>query len=125
MNLYRRLSRITDISELDDLEQEIRDRFGPLPDPAIRLLTAGRLKLLAADLQLEWLRIADRTARLNFAAGASPPLRRLSDAFGDRQIAVEVRRTHPLSLALSQAGVEPLLPTLVEALQRLSAVPAA
>ena len=56
---------------------------------------------------------------------ATPRLRRLSDAFADRQITVDVRRTHPLSLVLSQAGVEPLLPTLVEALERLSAVPAA
>jgi transcription-repair coupling factor (superfamily II helicase) len=125
MNLYRRLARVGDIAELDDLEDEIRDRFGPLPEPAGRLLTGARLKILAANLQLEWLRISDRTARLNFASSASPPLRRLSDAFADRQIMVEVRRTHPLSLALSQAGVEPLLPTLVEALQKLSAVPVA
>ncbi|MGD8496425.1 MAG: transcription-repair coupling factor [Gemmatimonadales bacterium] len=125
MHLYRRLSRLETLPELDDLEAELRDRFGPLPTPAARLLTAARLKLLAADLQLEWLRISDASARLNFASHAAPRLRRLSDAFGDRQIAVEVRRTHPLSLALSRAGVEPLLPTLVEALERLSSTAAA
>jgi len=124
MNLYRRLARLETLPKLDDLESELRDRFGPLPDPAGRLLTAARLKLLAADLQLEWMRISDSSARLNFASHAAPRLRRLSDAFGDRQIGVEVRRTHPLSLALSRAGVEPLLPTLVEALERLSSAPA-
>jgi transcription-repair coupling factor (superfamily II helicase) len=125
MNLYRRLARLETLPQLDDLEAELQDRFGPLPDPAARLLTAARLKLLAADLQLEWLRISDSSARLNFASHAAPRLRWLSDAFGDRQIAVEVRRTHPLSLALSRSGVEPLLPTLVEALERLSSAPAA
>ena len=123
MNLYRRLSRVESADELDDLEAELRDRFGPLPGPAALLLTAARLKRLAAGLHIEWLRISDSTARLNFAAHASPRLRRLSDAFGDRQVAVEVRRTHPLSLSLSRAGVEPLLPTLVEALERLSDAP--
>jgi len=123
MNLYRRLSRVASPAELDDLEAELRDRFGPLPDPARRLLTAARLKLLAGGLKIEWLRISDTSARLNFAPQASPRLRRLADAFGDRQVAVEVRRTHPLSLSLSRAGVEPLLPTLVEALERLSDAP--
>jgi transcription-repair coupling factor (superfamily II helicase) len=123
MNLYRRLSRVESADELDDLEAELRDRFGPLPGPAALLLTAARLKRLAAGLHIEWLRISDSTARLNYAAHASPRLRRLSDAFGDRQVAVEVRRTHPLSLSLSRAGVEPLLPTLVEALERLSDAP--
>ncbi|MFW6084790.1 MAG: transcription-repair coupling factor, partial [Gemmatimonadota bacterium] len=123
MNLYRRLSRLESPGELDDLEEELRDRFGPLPDPARLLLTAARLKVLATDLGLEWMRISDSAARLNFAPHATPRLRRLSDALADRQIEVEVRRTHPLSLALSRAGVEPLLPTLVAALQRLSAAP--
>jgi len=125
MNLYRRLSRVDTVDELDDLEAELRDRFGPLPAPVARLLTAARLERLAAGLQIEWLRISDSAARLNFAAHASPRLRRLSDAFADRQVAVEVRRTHPLSLSLSRAGVEPLLPTLVEALERLSDAPVA
>ena len=125
MNLYRRLSRLESLPELDDLEEELRDRFGPLPDPARLLLTAARLKLLANDLGLEWMRISESAARLNFAPHATPRLRRLSDALADRLIEVEVRRTHPLSLALSRAGVEPLLPTLVAALERLSAAPVA
>jgi len=125
MNLYRRLSKIDADDKLNDLEEELRDRFGPLPDSVKRLLDAARLKILGAEIQIEWMRVTDSSARLNFAPHATPRLRRLSDAFADRQITVDVRRTQPLSLALSQAGVEPLLPTLVEALERLSAVPAA
>src|SRR5690606_37217263 len=107
-----------------DLEAELADRFGPLPPPAIRLLAAARLEVVARGLEIEWIRVSDDAARLNFAPDAVPRLRRLSNAFKDRQIAVEVRRTQPLSLALSRAGVEPLLPTLIEALQRLAAKPA-
>lgn len=125
MSLYRRLARIEAVGELSEIEEEMRDRFGPIPEPVDRLLMAARLKLLGDRSRLEWMRVTDQSARLNFAPGATPRLRLLSDAFADRQITVEVRRTHPLSLALSQAGVEPLLPTLVDALERLSTVPAA
>ena len=60
---------------------------------------------------------------MNFGAGSVPRLALLSDALTDRQIAVEVRRTQPLSLRLVRAGVEPLLPTLVAALELLENVP--
>jgi hypothetical protein len=60
---------------------------------------------------------------MNFASDAVPRLAPLRDALADRQIAVEVRRTQPLSLKLSRAGVEPLLPTLVAALEILNDAP--
>jgi len=61
---------------------------------------------------------------MNFRADSVPRLALLRDAFTDRQIAVEVRRTQPLSLWLARAGVEPLLPTLIGALELLESVPA-
>jgi hypothetical protein len=60
---------------------------------------------------------------VNFGPNAVPRLARLSRAFEDRQIRVEVRRTQPLSLKLARAGVEPLPPTLVEALELLATDP--
>ncbi|MEJ2371965.1 MAG: DEAD/DEAH box helicase, partial [Gemmatimonadales bacterium] len=47
MHLYRRISRIEERADVDELESELRDRFGPLPEAALRLLGSIRLKLLA------------------------------------------------------------------------------
>ncbi len=50
LELYARLARITAASELDDLADEIADRFGELPPPARRLLELTRLGLRCQDL---------------------------------------------------------------------------
>jgi transcription-repair coupling factor (superfamily II helicase) len=53
LNLYRRLSGTSNEKELDDWRDEVADRFGPLPDPAGYLVTATRIKILAAQIWLE------------------------------------------------------------------------
>jgi len=120
MHLYRRVSRIREPSEVSDLAEELRDRFGPVPEEAERLLAATRLKLLGSVLDVEWIQVAEDQVRINFREDAVPRLTVLRDAFADRQLEVEVRRPNPLSLVLHRAGVEPLLPTLTDALAMLA-----
>jgi len=45
--LYKRLAAAPDNAAIDELTEEIVDRFGPLPPPATNLLRVARLKLLA------------------------------------------------------------------------------
>jgi len=120
MHLYRRISRLEGLEETEDLSSELRDRFGPLPEAAARLLGSIRLKLLGRKLGVEWIRVGGRSARIVFAADAVPRLAVLGDAFSDRQLHVEVRRSQPLSLVLRRGGAEPLLETLIEALSLLA-----
>ena len=122
MNLYRRISRLQDTAELDAVEDELLDRFGPIPPAASRLLASVRLRLVGTRLGVEWLRVSETDARMNFGPDSVPRLALLRDALTDRQIAVEVRRTHPISWRLVRARVEPHLPTLVAALELLEGV---
>jgi transcription-repair coupling factor (superfamily II helicase) len=50
IEVYRRLARVRDAAKLDDFRQELRDRYGPLPEPAEWLLRATEVRLLAAKL---------------------------------------------------------------------------
>ncbi|MEX0681295.1 MAG: transcription-repair coupling factor [Balneolales bacterium] len=52
LNLYRRLSGAQNEEEIMEWEEELSDRFGPLPEPAQNLITATRIKILAAQLWL-------------------------------------------------------------------------
>ncbi len=49
---YRRLSRIRHGQRLEDFRQELRDRYGALPEPAEWLMRLAELRLLAAKWQI-------------------------------------------------------------------------
>ena len=51
IEVYRRLARVRRLDRLEDFRQELRDRFGPLPEPAEWLLRLAELRLLAVALE--------------------------------------------------------------------------
>lgn len=52
IDLYRRIAKINDATEIDEVREELRDRFGPLPDSAQRMLELAELRLDAAAWQI-------------------------------------------------------------------------
>lgn len=52
IDMYRRLTRLEKFTQIKELEKELIDRFGPLPDPAKRLMTLCEVKLEAATWQI-------------------------------------------------------------------------
>ncbi|MCG0275798.1 MAG: transcription-repair coupling factor [Thermosediminibacteraceae bacterium] len=52
IDIYRRIAAVETIKEAEDLEEEIEDRFGDLPEPARNLLAIARLRVLAKKLKL-------------------------------------------------------------------------
>ena len=51
--VYQRLTRVQDRRQVEDIREELRDRFGPLPIPVDNLLYLVDLKLLAGDSEVE------------------------------------------------------------------------
>jgi transcription-repair coupling factor (superfamily II helicase) len=119
LHLYRRLSRLDTPGQVDDLEREVRDRYGPPPADALRLFRAAALRLLGARLGIERILVRGETARVSFGAEAVPRLTGLRDVFADRQTEVEVTRAQPLSMVLRARGAWPVLDTLLLALSHL------
>lgn len=52
IDLYRRIGKIDHVDHIRDLAEELKDRFGPLPAPAIRMLKLAELRLDAAIWQI-------------------------------------------------------------------------
>ena len=50
VDLYRRASGVHTPAELDDLAEELAERFGEPPEPALNLLGLSRVKLLAREV---------------------------------------------------------------------------
>ncbi len=120
LHLYRRLSRLERTDQVEAIRAELRDRFGPPPVEVQRLLAAASLRLLGAELGVERILVRGDEARVNFREGVTPRMAVLQSAFHDRQLDVEVRRAMPLSLLLRRYGAEPILDTLVGALELLA-----
>jgi transcription-repair coupling factor (superfamily II helicase) len=120
LDLYRRLARAVASGEIDELRQEMRERFGPLPPEADRLLDLSRLRVLGGSLGIQHILVRGDEARVTFRPGASPRMARLTPALENVQLAADVRRTVPLSLRLVRLGGEDLIPALVRALMAVS-----
>lgn len=52
IDLYRRMAKIDDASQIQDIRAELRDRFGPLPAAVSRMLELAELRLDAAAWQI-------------------------------------------------------------------------
>lgn len=118
LDLYRRLASATEPGDIEKLREELRDRFGPVPAEADRLLVIGELRVLGARLGLETVLIRGDEARLSFRADAAPRLAGLTAALDEVQFAADVRRAMPLSLRLTRLGGMEIGAGLVRALRQ-------
>lgn len=59
IEVYRRLSQANSIAKLQQLEEELRDRFGPVPAAAQRMLQLRELNLRALSWKIENIHLED------------------------------------------------------------------
>ncbi len=121
LEVYRRLARVERPGEIPAVREELRDRFGPLPPEAERLLLVTELRALGARTGLETVLVRGDEARLTFRRGAHPRMAGLTAALDAVQFEADVRRAVPLSLRLRRLGGEAIGPGLVRALTAVSA----
>ena len=70
--MYKRIANAKDKQQLRDLQIEMIDRFGLLPQPAKQLLLITELKLLASQLEINKINAAQHTAKIEF--GENPAI---------------------------------------------------
>jgi transcription-repair coupling factor (superfamily II helicase) len=119
LDIYRRLTHMTDIAEIGALREEVRDRFGVLPDPASAFFSVALLRILGGASDIESLLVRGNEARITFREHAVPRMKGISAAFHEVQFQAEVRRAHPLALKLTRLGGAEMLDGLVRALTTL------
>jgi transcription-repair coupling factor (superfamily II helicase) len=67
IDLYRRLGRIAEESELDDLQAELADRFGPVPAAVQQLMEQQRLRIWAHAWQIVSIHQEEQYAVLGYS----------------------------------------------------------
>ena len=66
IDLYRRIGKLDHVDQIRELVEELRDRFGPLPPQAIRMLKLAELRLDAAVWQIASIQCDQRFMILNY-----------------------------------------------------------
>ena len=121
LELYRRLARARTTGDLAAFRQEVIDRYGPMPDPVIRLVEVAELRMTAeaagvSSISREegWLVVRfgaslTRATAMRLLAGPSLPGLRPSDVtFASNQVRLRLP-TNPLKgWTLTRAVVERL-----------------
>jgi len=115
LQLYRRLAELDSLEQIDEIAQELADRFGPLPGPAQNLMYQLRLKALARDagvgsIGVEGSRLLLRSGRGNYAERES-----LQRALGDRAVVAH----REIRLPLEQGWQEELAAALAQIAHRV------
>ncbi len=73
LNLYRRLSMIKEHNQLLSMEEEIRDRFGPLPQEVKNLFELVGLRILLKKIGINKLDVGKAGITLSFSENTSIP----------------------------------------------------
>jgi transcription-repair coupling factor (superfamily II helicase) len=81
IDVHRRVALAVDRSELREIEAELADRFGPLPEPVSNLLAIQELRLVAADMGMAVATLRGGTFSVGPVALGSAEVRALRDRF--------------------------------------------
>jgi transcription-repair coupling factor (superfamily II helicase) len=81
IDVHRRVALAVDRSELREIEAELADRFGPLPEPVSNLLAIQELRLVAADMGMAVATLRNGTFSVGPVALGSAEVRALRDRF--------------------------------------------
>jgi transcription-repair coupling factor (superfamily II helicase) len=118
--LYKRLSSAGSEEEIDDMREELVDRFGPIPPPASNLLEAMKLKQLLTRLRVKKLDLSEKRAVIAFdeSSNISPQeivglVQRNSDRF-------TFTPSFELIVSTAKAGWEEALAETKSTLERLT-----
>ena len=78
IKLYRELDSIKNSPDLEVFASELRDRFGPIPDPVIELMSIVRLRWIAVELGIEKIILKNGKAHAYFITNQLSPFYRTS-----------------------------------------------
>jgi transcription-repair coupling factor (superfamily II helicase) len=121
MSIYKRASSARDRETLERLQDETRDRYGPLPERLLQFFEFGRLQVLANDIGLS--AIERERGRLAFRMGPGarlqpPNLARLATGIDEAAVAAEETTVLRVPLLAGSEATE-VLSTVREVLLRL------
>ncbi len=98
--VYQKLTRLEALPEIDDLDKEMKDRFGPLPEPAHALLQTMRARLVAQKRGFATVELQGPKLLLTFAEAYQPDQAGLAEMVPLFKRTMRFIATKPLQIAV-------------------------
>jgi transcription-repair coupling factor (superfamily II helicase) len=101
LSIYQRLARMESSEDINDIDEEIRDRFGPMPPHVMLLMKTTRMRVLAEAAGVELISAKEFRAVMSLkqpTGGAREPLQKqlgIGVDVGHMQIRVDIDRDDP------------------------------
>jgi len=92
IDLYRRLARVTDLTELADFTTELEDRFGSPPRTVVSLLDLTALRIAAHQWQIDSIHLEDGYAVFTYVSATR--IRELASRTGGKLRVVDTRSAY-------------------------------
>ncbi len=118
LNLYKRISSVEDLSEIEKIEEEMKDRFGPLSSSVKNLLRYGIIKYLAQKIKINSVDRLGGKIVFKFYPGSSADLTRLTNLIERHSGSITPQGM--MSLSLSGEGDEEIMNETISILKELS-----
>jgi transcription-repair coupling factor (superfamily II helicase) len=120
LNLYKRISSVESLEELNMIKEEIHDRYGPLPPGVINLLRYGTIKYLAQRIKIQGIDRIGRKIIIKFLPSSTADIARITGLFEKYPGSITPQGT--MSIKLSSDGETQILHETISILKELSQV---
>jgi transcription-repair coupling factor (superfamily II helicase) len=121
IELYKRLAAAEELKDVDDLEDEVEDRFGTMPQPVRNLFILGKLKVLGQKLRINGIIQQKKAVGVRFAPDhmiSGQDLAEIAKEFG-RRISFSVSGDLEIRINIDNLAQERLLSLIQKILTKL------
>jgi transcription-repair coupling factor (superfamily II helicase) len=104
ISIYRRLSRVRELSEIDEIGDELVDRFGSPPPEAGNLLNMVAIKVLSGRHGIKTVYLRPSELEFIFEKGKPEGLVKWDKAFKGKDLSVEISQADVISMTVTRGG---------------------
>ncbi len=121
VDFYKRIYGALSIGELEEIREELIDRYGSIPEPADRLFAVARLRILASRLGITRIHPRDHRILLQFSPRSSFRSDLLEKLPADLRSSITAGSAYPFTLKVrGEKGKAPALDSLINILATLT-----
>jgi len=107
ISLYQKISHAEKIEDIDELEKELDDRFGPVPESAITLLDIARIKILGQKIGFQKIKFDKQRLLLIYSEFFQPPPGDLDGIMSTFSMPIRFINETPLQISAPFDSLEP------------------